>query len=152
MSVLAAIRPDSWNFPLFLHVLGAMILVGATLASASLLAFARGDTRLLRLGYWTLLVVGLPSFVLARVAGEWLANKEGWYDEGVPDQVWLGIGFIVTDLGGLFFLISLIVGGIGVRRLRRDKGTRLLKATMVISVVLLAAYVVTVWAMSAKPG
>jgi len=152
MSVLAAIRPDSWNFPLFLHVLGAMILVGATLASASLLAFARGDTRFLRLGYWTLLVVGLPSFVLARVAGEWLANKEGWYDEGVPDQVWLGIGFIVTDLGGLFFLISLIVGGIGVRRLRRDKGTRLLKATMVISVVLLAAYVVTVWAMSAKPG
>src|SRR5215207_9949184 len=101
MSVLAAIRPDSWNFPLFLHVLGAMILVGATLASASLLAFARGATPLLRLGYWTLLVVGLPSFVLTRVAGEWLANKEGWYDEGVPDQVWLGIGFIVTDLGAV---------------------------------------------------
>ena len=31
MSVLAAIRPDSWNFPLLLHVLGAMILVGGTL-------------------------------------------------------------------------------------------------------------------------
>ncbi len=27
-AVLASIRPDSWNFPLFLHVLGAMILVG----------------------------------------------------------------------------------------------------------------------------
>ena len=29
MSVIASIRPDSWNFPLFLHVLGAMVLVGA---------------------------------------------------------------------------------------------------------------------------
>ncbi|MGI8478682.1 MAG: hypothetical protein ACR2M2_02295 [Gaiellaceae bacterium] len=152
MNVLAAIRPDDWNYVLLLHIVGAMVLVGATLASASLLAFARGDTRVLRLGYWTLLVVGLPSFVLARVAGEWLANKEGWYDEGVPDQVWLGIGFIVTDLGRLVFLISLIVGGIGVRRLSRDKGTRLLQTTMVVTVVLLAAYIVAVWAMAGKPG
>jgi hypothetical protein len=40
MSALAVIRPDSWNFPLFLHVLGAMILVGATLTAGSALAFA----------------------------------------------------------------------------------------------------------------
>jgi len=74
------------------------------------------------------------------------------YEEGVPDQVWLGIGFIVNDLVGLGFLIALVVGGIGVRRLRRDKGTRLLKTTMVISVALLAAYVIAVWAMSGKPS
>ncbi len=152
MNTLAAIRPDDWNFPLLLHVLGAMTLVGATLTAASALAFARGNTQLLRLGYWTLLAVGLPSFVLTRVAGEWLADKEGWYDEGVPDQVWLGIGFIVTDLGGLFFLISLIAGGIGVRRLGAGKGELLLRATMVISLVLLAAYVVAVWAMAGKPN
>ena len=29
MTLLAAIRPDSWNYALFLHVLGAMVLVGA---------------------------------------------------------------------------------------------------------------------------
>ena len=29
MSLLAAIRPDDWNIPLFVHVLGAMVLVGA---------------------------------------------------------------------------------------------------------------------------
>ena len=29
-AVLATIRPDEWNFPLFLHVFGAMLLVGAT--------------------------------------------------------------------------------------------------------------------------
>ena len=44
MSVLAAHRADRWNFPLFVHVLGAMILVGGLLAGAPL-AFARGDTR-----------------------------------------------------------------------------------------------------------
>ena len=38
MSMIALIRPDSWNFPLFLHVLGAMILVGGLLTGASALA------------------------------------------------------------------------------------------------------------------
>ena len=33
IDVLASIRPDSWNFPLFLHVLGAMVLVGAVTAA-----------------------------------------------------------------------------------------------------------------------
>ncbi len=60
-SVLAAVRPDSWNFPLFVHVLGAMILVGGLLTGASALAFARGDVRGLRLGYWTLLARGAPG-------------------------------------------------------------------------------------------
>ena len=69
MTVLAVIRPDSWNFPLFLHVLGAMILVG----------------------------------------------------------------------------------GVGVYRLRKGKGSGLLKATLVLSIILLAAYVVAVWAMAGKP-
>ena len=151
-TVLAAVRPDSWNFPLFLHVFGAMVLVGSTLTAASLLVFARGDVRLLRLGYWTLLLVGLPAFILTRLAGEWLANREGWYEEGVPDQTWLGIGFIVTDLGGLLFLIALIVGGIGIRRLRREGGVGLLKVPMAISFVLLAAYVVAIWAMAGKPN
>ena len=52
----------------------------------------------------------------------------------------------------LLLLVSLIVGGIGVLRLRSGKGTGLLKATMVMSLVLLVAYVMAVWAMSAKPG
>ncbi|HUF02327.1 MAG TPA: hypothetical protein VMN35_07875 [Gaiellaceae bacterium] len=70
----------------------------------------------------------------------------------MPDQVWLGIGFIVTDLGGLLLLVALVLGGIGVRRLRSGSGTRLLTATMAITVVLLAAYLLAAWAMSAKPG
>ena len=38
LGLLAVVRPDRWNFPLFLHVLGAMILVGGLLTGASSLA------------------------------------------------------------------------------------------------------------------
>jgi hypothetical protein len=151
VSVLAASRPDSWNFPLFLHVLGAMILVGATLTGASTLAFARGDTRSLKLGYWSLLAVGLPGYVLMRIGAEWTASKEGFNDEGAPEPDWLGIGYLIADIGLLIFLLALIVGGIGVYRLRTGRGAGLLKATMAIAFVLLAAYIVAVWAMAGKP-
>jgi hypothetical protein len=153
MSVLADIRPDSLNFPLFLHVLGAMLLVGATLSGASVLAFARGDPRFLRLGYWALLIVGLPAYVLMRTGAEWTADREHLND--LPDSAvpkWVDIGYIVADAGALLFLIALIVGGIGVYRLRAGKGAGLLKATLVLSVILLAAYVVAIWAMSGKPS
>ena len=63
------------------------------------------------------------------------------------------IGFIVADWGGLLFLLALALGGVGVYRLRNGKGgTVLLKATMVISLVLIVAYVVAVWAMTGKPN
>jgi hypothetical protein len=152
MSVVAAIRPDSWNFPLFLHVVGAMILVGGLLASASALGFARGDARLLRLGYWSLLVISLPGWVLMRIGAGWISSKEGWDD--LPDEFeprWLSIGGFVADVGGLILIVSLIVGGVGVYRLREEKGSGLLRAAMVLSLVLLAAYVVAVWAMAGKP-
>lgn len=150
MSVLATIRPDSQNFPLFLHVLGAMILVGGLLTGASLLAYARGEARFLRLGYWSLLAVSLPGWVLMRIGAGWIASKEGW-DDVQDDPTWLGIGYLVADLGGLILLVSLIAGGVGVYRLRQGKGSGLLKVTLVLSLVLLAAYLVAVWAMSGKP-
>ncbi len=69
-----------------------MILVGGTLTGASSLAFARGNERLLRLGYWSLLSVGLPGYVLMRIGAEWMASREGYNNEGVPQPSWLGIG------------------------------------------------------------
>ena len=152
MSVLAVIRPDSFNFPLFLHVLGAMILVGGLLAGASALVFARGEARLLRLGYWSLVAVSLPGWVLMRIGAGWIYSKEHWDD--VPEKVrpgWLDIGLLIADAGGLILLISLIAGGVGVYRLRVGKSSGLLKVTLALSLVLLAAYVVAVWAMAGKP-
>ena len=151
MTVLALIRPDSWNFPLFLHVLGAMILIGGLLTGASSLGFARGDVRFLRLGYWSLLAVSLPGWILMRAGGEWIASREGWNKSGVPSPTWLDIGFLLADIGGLILLVSLVAGGFGVYRLRAGKGSGLLKATLWLSLLLLAAYVVAVWAMAGKP-
>jgi hypothetical protein len=152
-TVLATVRPDSWNFPLFVHVLGAMVLVGGLLTGASLLALARGDTRFLRLGYWTLLLVALPGYIVMRIGAQWIYSKEGWDDlpDNVDDPAWLGIGYIVADAGALLTLIALILGGIGVRRLGSGGGTGLLKAAMVIAWIVLAAALVAVWAMAGKP-
>jgi hypothetical protein len=153
MSLLAALRPDDLDFPLFVHVLGAMILLGGLFAGATTLAYARGDAKYLRLGYWTLLAFSFPGWVIMRVGAQWIYSEEGWDD--LPDEVeepaWLGVGYATADLGGVILLASLVAGGVGVSRLRAGKGAGLLKATLVLSLVLLAVYVVAVWAMSAKP-
>jgi hypothetical protein len=88
-----------------------------------------------------------------RVGAQWIYSREGWDDlpDDVEEPAWLGMGWITADLGGLILLVSLIVGGVGVYRLREGKGAGLLKATLVLSLILLAAYVLAVWAMSGKP-
>jgi hypothetical protein len=152
-TLLALSRPTEWNFPLFVHVFGAMILVGGLLTGASTILYARGDVRFLRLGYWTLLAVALPGYIVMRIGAQWIYSKEPYSDlpEGVEDPTWIGIGFIVADLGALLVLIALILGGIGVRRLKDGRGQGLLKATMVIAWLVLAAALVAVWAMAGKP-
>jgi hypothetical protein len=151
VTALASIRPDSWNFPLFLHVLGAMLLVGATLTTASAIAYARGDARFLRLGYWTLLVVGLPAYLLMRIGAEWIADREGFNEVGAPTPTWLDIGNGVSDAGLLVLVIALIVGGVGMYRLRSGRGAGLFMGTLGLSLILLFAYVIAIWAMSGKP-
>ena len=153
--VLAAIRPDDQSFALLLHLVGATVVFGALLASATSLALARGEIRLLRLGYFSLLFVGLPGLILLRLAGQWLYQLQNWDDlpAQIPEPDWLSIGFVVADWGGLLFLLSLVVGGIGIYRLGKGKGgAALLKVTMVISLILIVAYVVAVWAMTGKPN
>ena len=150
MSTLAAIRPDDWNLPLFVHVLGAIVLVGGVAAAASALSYARGNVGMLRTGYYSLLAVALPGWILMRIGAQWIYDEEGF--EGGEEPTWLAIGWFTADPGGALLLASLVVGGIGVRRLGAGKGTALLNVTLWISLILLAAYVVAIWAMSGKPG
>jgi hypothetical protein len=147
--MLASIRPHSLDLPLFVHVLGAMVLVGGLLVTATCAFVARGDGRLLRIGALTLFAVCLPGYVLMRVGAEWIYAKEH-LDDLPSDPAWIGIGYITADAGALLLLIALILGGLGIRRLRSGR-TGLVRASLFISVILLAAYVVTIWAMGAKP-
>ena len=152
--MLAAIRPDSWNFPLLLHVFGAMLLVGglATAVTALILGWKRDAAAYTRFAFWTLLVLVLPAYIVMRVGAEWIFSKENFVEGEEPD--WIGVGYITADLGALLLLITLIVTGIANRRLRRaDGGTSVLaRIGAVLTTILLAAYVVAMWAMSAKPG
>ena len=152
-ALFATVRADEQNLPLFVHVLGATILVGGLLSASTILVLARGDARSLRLGYWTLLAVSLPGWFIMRIGAQWIYSEQGWDDlpDDFKEPAWLGIGYLTADLGGLILLISLVVGGIGIRRLRGGKGAGLLRVTMILSLVLLAAYIVAVWAMSGKP-
>ena len=155
MSVLAAIRPDDWNFPLLLHVLGAMLLVGGLLAAVTSLWLGwRVDALTLpRLGFRSLLLVAFPAWWLMRIAAEWTASKEGFSGEE-EGPAWLGIGYITAEGGGLLILISIILTGLGVRRMRQAEPPRasvLVRIGTVLVTIVLAAYVVAVWAMTAKP-
>ncbi len=145
-----AIRPDDWNFALFVHVLGAMVLVGGLLTCIVAIVLSRGDARLLKIGWLSLLVLGLPGWIAMRAGAEWIYSKEGW--TGDNDPAWLGIGFITAEGGGVLLLAALICGGIGVRKLRNGGGAGLLMAVNILSVVALVAYVVAIWAMGAKPS
>ena len=152
MSLLAAIRPDSWNWALLVHVAGAMILVGGLLTAGGAAALARRDDTgaLIRFSYLTLATIALPGFIVMRAGAQWLYDKEGF--TGDDDPAWIGIGFGTSDLGALLLLIALVVGGIGLRRSRRGGGDGLVRASGVIALVLLALYIVAVWAMAGKPG
>jgi uncharacterized cupredoxin-like copper-binding protein len=153
--MLAAIRPPGQDLPVLLHIIGATFAFGGLLASVSSLALARGQVRLLRIGYYSLLFVVAPGWLLMWITGEWAYHKEGW--NGLPTQLrdaaWLRIGFVVGDYLGLVFLITLLVGAVGVIRLRRGQsGTGLLHLTMLSGLVLVLGFVVAVWAMTGKPG
>ena len=141
-------RPDSWNFPLLLHVAGAAVLFGAVAAAAvSTLAADRvaQPEFMRRLAFRSLLIVGLPAYIVMRVGAEWLYSKG--FDELEDDPAWLGIGYIVADVGLLVFLIALVLAGIA-----SWKGkSGLARAAGVLSILLLVAMIVAVWAMGAKP-
>ena len=130
--MLASIlRPDSLNLPLFVHVLGAMILVGGLLATSVSVLAARGDVRTLRIGVMTLLFVCLPGYLVMRGGAQWIYSREH-LDQLDEDPAWIGIGYITADAGALLLIISLILGGLGLRRVRGGGGTGLLRTSLII--------------------
>jgi hypothetical protein len=142
MSVLAAIRPDDWNIALFVHILGAMTLVGSLALVATSIA---ADN--LRLGFRTLWIAVIPSWIVMRVAAQWIASKEH-VDDIDPTPAWVDIGYSTSEGSFLLLIIATICAGIAARRAR---GGGLRTATLVLVGISLIAYVVAIWAMTTKP-
>jgi hypothetical protein len=146
--MLAVIRPDSWNLPLFLHVLGATVLFGAT-ATVAIVGFA-GRTHapqapmLARVGLKTFLFGIIPGFILMRAAAGWIADKE------FPDKTpgWVDVGFAVTEPGAILLIALGILAWMSVRR--QGVG-RIAVAVPVLASIYLVALGIAWWAMSAKP-
>ena len=147
--MLALVRPDSWNFPLFLHVLGAVFLAGSIGAVAVLAVAGRKRSEnaalLSRVAFRTLIFVVLPSWIVMRVGAQLIANKE------FPDKTpgWVDVGFVVSE-PGLILLIAL--GVLAWVSARRGGVGRASMAVAILAPVYLAALAVAWWAMSAKPG
>ena len=155
MILAAAGRTAHVGVPLFVHVLGAMMLIGTLLfvATAIVLGWRRDDaaeaSALTRQGLRVLLMGVLPAYIVMRVGAQWVESAEKFPDN--YDPTWLGVGYITADAGALLILISVILSALGLRKLRGGGGLGLARAVGVISILLLAAYVVAVWAMSGKP-
>ena len=149
MTVLASIRPDSWNFPLLLHILGAAVFFGVVAGAVVLTLLGgpdAGPAAMRRLAFRSMLFAGLPAYIVMRAGAEWMYSKE--FPNVDSDPAWIGIGYGVSDLGLLLFIAALVLAGMGARR---DKPGRSRAAGYVLS-VLLVALVVAVWAMGAKPS
>jgi hypothetical protein len=150
--LIAVVRPNDWELPLFLHVLGAMLLVGtlvvavAAFAGESRAREARDAAALRRLAFGTLLVGALPSYVLMRAGAEWIGSEEN-VDE--IDAAWVDIGQLIANLGLLVLIAATVLAWIAVRR--GAAGGPLSRVAAVLAAVLLAAYIVAVWAMTTKP-
>ena len=152
-------RADSWDFPLFLHVLGAMVLVGALVTAAYFLFAARRDGTLesLRTGYRTLLFAGIPAYLVMRIGAEWIADKEGWTDVDSPPD-FIDIGYMTSDPGALLIIISTVLAGLAVRRATQaESGGEATAGTGVavagwLTTLTIVAFVVAIWAMTTKPG
>jgi cytochrome b561 len=151
--LLAVVRPDAWNLPLFFHIAGAMATVASLVVAlyAVRIARTRGDQPATQFAARVLLRFTLPAFIVMRIAGQIVLSKEH-LDKHTPN--WAGIGFVVSDLGFLLLVIILILSGLMARRTKRGQsaaGSTQLAVTQGITGVLIVAYLVAIWAMTTKP-
>ena len=152
---VATIRPDDWNLALFVHVLGAFVLVGVLVMASAFLHTARRDGTLesVRLGFRTLLMAGIPSYLVMRIGAQWIASEEGVEEAEVT---WIDVGYIVGDMGALLLIGATVAAWLGVRNARKAEGTAGASKSVAwatgLTAVLIVAYAVAIWVMATKPA
>ena len=154
MTLLASIRPDDWNLPLFLHVLGAMTLVGALGLVVLSLASARGGDSAAACGSPTArcCFAAIPAWIVMRLSAQWIAI------EGGARRPRRAAGLDRHRLRHLRAHAAPADRGHGLRRHRGAPGAEggrafggLNTAALVLVSISLLAYVLAIWAMSTKP-
>ena len=144
--MIAVIRPHAWDLPLFMHVLGAILLFGGV-AAVALLSFAalreQAHAALLRrTAFATTVLVVWPAYVVMRVGAQWILSREG-LDQNPPG--WVGAGLAVSDAGILILAVITLLGWLAPRRPQAGK------FLAGLSVLYLIALGVAWFAMTAKP-
>jgi cytochrome b561 len=151
---LAVVRPGAWNFPLFIHIAGAMALVASLVVAlyAIRIARQRGDQPAALFAFRTLWRFTLPAFIVMRIGAQWIVSKEKLEDS---NDAWIGIGFSSSDFGLLLLIIGLVLTGLMARRAKSGTsvaGAGQLRVAGALSGILIVAYLVTIWAMTTKPS
>jgi hypothetical protein len=145
---VASLCGPTCGAPLFVHVLGATLLFGATLAVTTLAVASRRFVEqgaLLRRLAFTITLVGVwPAYIVMRVGAQWVLSHEGLDNDNSPG--WVGVGFAVSDFGIVILLALTLLGWLGLRRARAGTWFAVLAA------LYLVALGVAWFAMSAKPG
>jgi hypothetical protein len=145
--MIALIRPDSWDLPLFVHVLGAIVLFGGVgavvLLAGAALRYDAQALMLRRTAFITTLVLLWPSFIVMRVGAQWILSREG-LDKNPPG--WVGAGFAVSDGGILVLALITLLGWLSPRR--PTAGKFLAGLALLYAIALGVAW----FAMTAKPG
>jgi hypothetical protein len=134
--MLAFSRPF---WPLFLHVLGAMMLFGVIFTAVVTSLAGRARTS------FTTLLLAIPSWAIAFVGAIWIESKEDLPN----DPAWIGMGHITLEGG----LIVLLLPAIGVAYWWRRSGKTVAGRIVAgLSSLYLVALTLAMLAMSGKWG
>ena len=113
-----------------------------------------------------------PALVLTKIGATAIWSKESSHSligaafPHTDDPRWIMVGGTALDGGAGLLVLALILGWFGLRRMeggesdfltkvpvvKNMSGETLVKATTIISVVLLVGYALAIWAMSTKPS
>lgn len=138
--MLAVLRADDYDFVLFLHVAGAMLLVGALVTSLVL----AGTGSQARLTFRSLLWAAVPAWFLMRIGAELIVTKPAYEND---EPAWIGIGYGTSELAGILIIIATVIAWLAARK---GGSTSKPVAGLIAFTVLLS--LVAVWAMTTKPG
>jgi hypothetical protein len=156
---MLAIASRDWEFPLFLHVLTAMILVGTVFAVAFALVFAwqRGEggdqVTFTRFAYKALLYGVIPAWVLMRIPAQWVFEESPWGDQGFGEEDrWIQVGLLATEGGIVTIIAATILARLSLKRLERDGSDSRFGRLAALAVIgLLLLLLAAIYTMTVKP-